>query len=102
MGLIFQKRVPLCFRSDAAKELIDGVVSTVNQYLGIDHVSTGGYNPKANAMAGLGVSDQNLAQALAPRGQLRWLIPPGNPSVQNTPAAYEMFQGDFFCFFLGY
>ena len=49
-GLIFQKGVPLRLRSDAASEFIYGVVAKLNSYLGIDHVSTGGYNPRANAI----------------------------------------------------
>ena len=49
-GLIFQKGVPLYLRSDAASEFIKGVVEKLNNYLGIQHVSTGGYNPRANAI----------------------------------------------------
>ena len=49
-GLIFQKGVPLTLRSDAANEFVKGTVALLNEYLGINHVSTGGYNPRANAI----------------------------------------------------
>ena len=49
-GLIFQNGVPMTFRSDAAKEFTQGVVGSLNRYLGIDHISTGGYNARANAI----------------------------------------------------
>ena len=49
-GLVFQKGVPLTLRSDAANEFINGVVKLLNSYLGITQVSTGGYNPRANAI----------------------------------------------------
>ena len=29
---------------------IQGVVGSLNRYLGIDHISTGGYNARANAI----------------------------------------------------
>ena len=40
----------MTFRSDAAKEFTQGVVGSLNRYLGIDHISTGGYNARANAI----------------------------------------------------
>jgi len=40
----------MTFRSDAAKEFTNGIVNQLNQYLGIDHISTGGYNARANAI----------------------------------------------------
>ena len=46
-GLIFQKGVPMIFRSDEAGELVGGVVAVMNTYLGIEQISTGGYNPCA-------------------------------------------------------
>ena len=49
-GLVFQKGVPMTFRSDAAKEFTNGVANHLNQCLGIDHISTGGYNARANAI----------------------------------------------------
>ena len=49
-GLIFQKGVPMGFRSDAAKEFVHGTVEALNLYLGIEHISTGGYNARANAV----------------------------------------------------
>ena len=48
-GLIFQKGVPLVFRNDEASEFVKGVVKAMNGYLGIDTVTTGGYNPRTNA-----------------------------------------------------
>ena len=48
-GLIFQKGVPLLFRNDEASEFVKGVVNAMNGYLGIDTITTGGYNPRANA-----------------------------------------------------
>ena len=48
-GLIFQKGVPLLFRNDEASEFVKGVVNAMNGYLGIDTVTTGGYNPRANS-----------------------------------------------------
>ena len=50
-GLIFQKGVPMVFRSDEASEFVGGVVAAMNTYLGIEQISTGGYNPRANAIA---------------------------------------------------
>jgi hypothetical protein len=38
------------FRSDAAKEFVHGTVEALNLYLGIEHISTGGYNARANAV----------------------------------------------------
>ena len=49
-GLIFQKGVPLIFRNDEAKEFVQGVVQSMNQYLGIKQITTGGYNPRSNAV----------------------------------------------------
>jgi transposase InsO family protein len=48
-GLIFQKGVPMTFRSDSASEFVHGVVNSLNKYLGIEHIATGGYNARANA-----------------------------------------------------
>jgi hypothetical protein len=45
-GLIFQKGVPLIFRNDEAAELVGGPVAAMNTYLGIQQVTTGGYNPR--------------------------------------------------------
>ena len=49
-GLIFQKGVPLLLRNDEAREFVQGVVHSMNQYLGIKQITTGGYNPRSNAM----------------------------------------------------
>jgi transposase InsO family protein len=49
-GLIFQKGVPLLFVNDEAKEFVDGTVHAMNQYLGIEQVTTGGHNPRSNAI----------------------------------------------------
>ena len=49
-GLIFQKGVPLIFRNDEAAELVGGTVAAMNTYLGIQQVTTGGYNPRSNAV----------------------------------------------------
>jgi transposase InsO family protein len=49
-GLIFQKGVPLVFRNDEAPEFVQGVVHSMNQYLGIKQITTGGYNPRSNAV----------------------------------------------------
>jgi hypothetical protein len=49
-GLIFQKGVPLQFRSDEASEFVDGVVGAMNRYLDISQISTGGHNPRSNAV----------------------------------------------------
>jgi hypothetical protein len=58
-GLIFQKGVPLIFVNDEAKEFVDGVVHSMNRYLGVVHsmnrylgikqITTGGHNPRSNA-----------------------------------------------------
>jgi transposase InsO family protein len=48
-NLIFQKGVPLTFRNDNAAEFVHGVVKSMNDYLGIDQVDTGGYNARGNA-----------------------------------------------------
>ena len=50
-GLIFQKGVPMVFRNDEASEFVGGVVAAMNEYLGIDQITTGGYNPRSNAIA---------------------------------------------------
>ena len=49
-SVIFQKGVPLTFRSDNAPELVDGIVKEINQYLSIKQVTTGGYNPRGNSI----------------------------------------------------
>jgi hypothetical protein len=49
-GLIFQKGVPLVFRNDEAPEFVQGVVHSMNQYLGIKQITTGGHNPRSNAV----------------------------------------------------
>ena len=49
-NLIFQKGVPLTFRNDNAAEFVHGVVDSMNGYLGIDQVETGGYNARGNAV----------------------------------------------------
>jgi hypothetical protein len=48
-GLIFQKGVPLIFVNDEAKEFVDGAVHSMNRYLGIKQITTGGHNPRSNA-----------------------------------------------------
>ena len=48
-NLIFQKGVPLTFRNDNAAEFVHGVVKSMNNYLGIEQVDTGGYNARGNA-----------------------------------------------------
>jgi hypothetical protein len=40
-GLIFQKGVPLIFKCDEAKEFVEGVLHSMNQYLGIQQITTG-------------------------------------------------------------
>ena len=50
-GLIFQKGVPMLFRNDEAGEFVAGVVAAMNSYLGIEQITTGGYNPRGNAVA---------------------------------------------------
>ena len=49
-GLIFKKGVPICLRSDNAPELMQGVVRDINSYLKIDQITTGGHNPRGNAI----------------------------------------------------
>jgi transposase InsO family protein len=51
-GLVFVKgvRVPLEFRSDNAPELMSGLVSAMSHYLGVEQITTGGYNPRGNAI----------------------------------------------------
>jgi hypothetical protein len=49
-GLVFVKRVPLEFRSDNAPELMSGLVSGMNHYLGVEQITTGGYNPRGNTI----------------------------------------------------
>ena len=48
-GIIFQKGVPLIFVNDEAQEFVGGVVHSMNRYLGIKQVTTGGHNPRSNA-----------------------------------------------------
>ena len=49
-NLIFQKGVPLTIRNDNAAEFVHGVVKSMNNYLGIEQVDTGGYNARGNAV----------------------------------------------------
>ena len=49
-GLVFVKGVPLEFRSDNAPELMSGLVAAMNHYLGVEQITTGGYNPRGNAI----------------------------------------------------
>jgi hypothetical protein len=49
-GLVFIKGVPLEFRSDNAPELMHGLVAAMNHYLGVEQITTGGYNPRGNAI----------------------------------------------------
>ena len=49
-GLIFQKGVPLLFLNDEASEFVGGTVHAMNQYLGITQITTGGHNPRSNAV----------------------------------------------------
>jgi transposase InsO family protein len=49
-GLIFQKGVPLMFRNDEAAELVEGTVAAMNSYLRIQQITTGGHNPRSNAV----------------------------------------------------
>ena len=49
-GLIFQKGVPLLFVNDEASEFVGGTVHAMNQYLGIKQITTGGHNPRSNAL----------------------------------------------------
>ena len=49
-GLIFQRGVPTCLRSDNAPELMQGVVRDINSYLNIAQITTGGHNPRGNAI----------------------------------------------------
>jgi hypothetical protein len=49
-GLVFVKGVPLEFRSDNAPELMSGLVAAMNHYLGVEQITTGGYNPRGNAV----------------------------------------------------
>jgi hypothetical protein len=51
-GLIFQKGVLLLFLNDEAKKLVvvDGTVHAMNQYLGKKQITTGGHNPRSNAI----------------------------------------------------
>jgi hypothetical protein len=48
-GLIFQKGAPFIFVNDEAKEFVDGVVHSMNRYLGVKQITTGGHNPRSNA-----------------------------------------------------
>ena len=49
-GLIFVRGVPMTLRSDNAPELMQGVVRDVNSYLNIQQITTGGHNPRGNAI----------------------------------------------------
>ena len=49
-GLIFQKGVPTCLRSDNAPELMKDIVADINSYLHISQITTGGHNPRENAI----------------------------------------------------
>ena len=49
-GLIFQRGVPISLRSDNAPELMKGVVRDINKYLNIAQITTGGHNPRGNAI----------------------------------------------------
>ena len=49
-GLIFAKGVPISLRSDNAPELMQGVVRDINAYLNIEQITTGGHNPRGNAI----------------------------------------------------
>jgi hypothetical protein len=48
--LVFVKGVPLEFRSDNSPELMSGLVSAMNHYLGVEQITTGGYNPRGNSI----------------------------------------------------
>ncbi len=48
-GLLFVKG-PLEFRSDNAPELMSGLVLAMNHNLGVEQITTGGYNPRGNAI----------------------------------------------------
>ena len=49
-GLIFRKGVPVTLKSDNAPELMQGVVRDINAYLNISQITTGGHNPRGNAI----------------------------------------------------
>ncbi len=49
-SLVFIKGVPLEFRSDNAPELMSGLVSAMKHYLGVEQITTGGYNPRGNTV----------------------------------------------------
>ena len=49
-GLVFQRGVPITLRSDNAPEFVEGIVRELNAYLNIDHIQTGGYNPRGNSI----------------------------------------------------
>ncbi len=49
-GLVFVKGVPLGFKSDNATELMSGLVAAISHYLGVEQITTGGYNPRGNAI----------------------------------------------------
>ncbi len=48
-GIIFQRGVPLTFVNDEAQEFVGGVVYSMNRYIGIKQITTGGHNPRSNA-----------------------------------------------------
>ena len=47
--IIFQRGVPLIFVNDEAQEFVGGVVHSMNRYLDIKQITTGGHNPRSNA-----------------------------------------------------
>jgi transposase InsO family protein len=49
-ALVFVKGVPLEFRSNNAPELLYGLVAAMNHYLGVEQITTGGHNPRGNAI----------------------------------------------------
>ena len=49
-ALVFVKGVPLEFRSDNAPELMSGLVTAMSHCLGVEQITTGGYNPRGNAI----------------------------------------------------
>ena len=41
----------MVLRNDEASEFVGGAAAAMNEYLGIDQITTGGYNPRSNAVA---------------------------------------------------
>ncbi len=72
-GLIFQKGVPLIFVNDEAKECVDGVVHSMNRYLGIKQITTGGHNPPSNANVERVM--QHLTSCLTKCDDTQWHVP---------------------------